>query len=132
MILSAIVVMAMHQVPHQARTGGEKPHRWAGASVMVTRMGASQELEIIVSLRPGGDGVRVADWFEARGFSTLQMRVGVLVSGDATRVARVFAVDLDSLRGRDQQSVPLPIPDDLATDIIAISVRGLPSLHGRP
>lgn len=93
-------------------------------------MDEEEEREIIVSLRPGGDGRRVGDWFEGRGFEVVPMSAGVLVSGEAGLIAKLFAVALDDVLGHGHQSLPLPTPPDLAADVTSIVLKGLPSLHG--
>ena len=72
----------------------------------------------------GGRSARARDWLVARGFDVIDMRAGLLITGDADAFERAFGVDPSHAPSRS-----LPVPADLAADVASITVRPAAQIH---
>ena len=75
-------------------------------------------VEAILELSAGGPAPETRAWFVQRGFRTMPMRVGLLISADRDTFERVFRVEL-----RDAAPpVALTVPLELAATVASIVI----------
>jgi hypothetical protein len=86
--------------------------------------------EAIVAVISDADRSKVQTWFERKGFQTIPMRMGMLITGDQEvfrQLATANSEDVSVGVGRD---VSLSIPADLADAVSSITIRRTPSIDG--
>lgn len=89
---------------------------------------SSDYLEAIVILKPNANIAQVRTWFESRGFNTMPMQAGMLVTGNSSLVAQAFGVGegVVPVHGAERS---LPIPAELQDHVDSIVIPGLRSIH---
>lgn len=86
--------------------------------------------EAIVAVISDADRSKVQTWFERKGFQTIPMKMGMLITGDQEvfrQLATANSEDVSVGVGRD---VSLSIPADLADAVSSITIRRTPSIDG--
>jgi hypothetical protein len=86
-------------------------------------------VEAIVTLAPDANLTEVQAWFEQKGFQSVPMRMGMLISGDEDLFRRVFKATGDDINARAVRDISLPIPSEIASLIGSITIRRLPSTY---
>ena len=85
--------------------------------------------EAIVAVISDADRSKVQTWFERKGFQTIPMKMGMLITGDQ-EVFRQLATANSEVGVGAGRDVSLSIPADLADAVSSITIRRTPSIDG--
>jgi hypothetical protein len=86
--------------------------------------------EAIVAVISDAERSKVQTWFERRGFQTIPMKMGMLVTGDQEVFRQLVTVNSEDISARAGQDVSLPIPAEIADAVSSITIRRTPSIDG--
>lgn len=75
-------------------------------------------VEAILEWSAGGPAPETRAWFVQRGFRTMPMRVGLLISADRATFERVFGVELRDADPPVELTVPLGLTAAVASIVI--------------
>jgi len=89
---------------------------------------SSDYLEAIARLKNKADLDLVRTWFEDRGFSTLPMEAGLLITGNGTLFENIFGMGA-AVAKESRADRSLPVPSDLGQYVESVTVPYLRSIH---
>jgi hypothetical protein len=86
---------------------------------------ADDYVELFLKWSPNANTKFVSEWLEHHGFSVMNMKSGLLVSGTRVQIETAFSVDLENVR----LPFELTVPAELSGHVASISIPKPRSYH---